>query len=162
MEPSQVGTRILTGRTIVMPLAASVALGLAGIFILIAVLHIRWALASGRANSNRVGAVVPTRLDGTPLFRPGRTATLGVALLLIAASLLVLQRGGVLALPGRAPYRLGIWLLAAVLVLRTVGDFRYVGMFKRERRTPFAARDTRIYTPLCAVLAAGVLYLAAG
>jgi hypothetical protein len=101
-------------------------------------------------------------LDGTPLFRPGRTATLGVALLFITASLLVLQQGGVLTLPGRAvAYRLGIWLLAAILMLRTVGDFRYVGIFKRERRTRFAARDTRIYTPLCGVLAAGVLYLAA-
>ncbi len=82
--------------------------------------------------------------------------------MLIIASLLVLQQGGILTLPGRAvAYRFGVWLLGAVLVLRTVGDFRYVGMFKQERRTQFAARDTRIYTPLCGVLAAGVLYLAA-
>jgi hypothetical protein len=145
-----------------MSMAASVALVLAGVFISIAALHISWALASGRTSSSRIGVVVPTRLDGTPLFRPGRTATLGVALLLIIAGLLVLQQGGILTLPGRAvAYRLGIWLLGAVLVLRTVGDFRYVGMFKRERRTRFAARDTRVYTPLCGVLAAGVLYLAA-
>jgi hypothetical protein len=145
-----------------MSMAAFVALMLAVIFILIAALHIRWALASEPANSNNIGVVVPTRLDGTPVFKPGRAATLGVALLLGIASLLVLQRGGVLTLPGRAvAYRFGIWLLAAILALRTVGDFRYVGMFKRERRTQFAVRDTRIYTPLCGVLAAGVLYLAA-
>jgi tetrahydromethanopterin S-methyltransferase subunit F len=90
------------------------------------------------------------------------SVALGVALLLIIASLLVLQRGSILTLPGRAvAYRIGIWLLAAILVLRTVGDFRYVGMFKRERRTRFAVRDTRIYTPLCGLLAAGVLFLAA-
>ena len=141
---------------------ASAALVLAGVFILIAALHIWWALASDRAKSSRIGVVVPTRLDGTPLFRPGRTATLGVVLFLLTASLLVLQQGGILTLPGRAvTYRLGSWLLAVVLVLRTVGDFRYVGMFKRERRTRFAGRDTRIYTPLCGVLAVSVLYLAA-
>ncbi len=47
-----------------------------------------------------------------------------------------------------------------LIVLRTVGDLRYVGVFKRVRRTRFAVRDTRIYTPVCGVLAAGVLYLA--
>ena len=144
-----------------MSVAPSVAVVLAGTFILIATLHVRWALTSVGASSSHISVVVPTRLDGTPLFRPGRTATLGVALFLITASLLVLQQGGVLMLPGRAvAYRVGIWLLAAILVLRTVGDFRYVGIFKRERRTQFAARDTRIYTPLCGVLAAGALYLA--
>jgi hypothetical protein len=56
--------------------------------------------------------------------------------------------------------RAGIWLLATAFVLRTIGDFRYVGLFKRERLTLFAELDGRIYTSLCGALAAGVIYLA--
>ena len=74
-----------------------------------------------------------------------------------------------LALPGVVVALAGlhaVWALTgAALLLRVVGDFRYVGLCKRVRGTRFAARDTRVYTPLCytplcAVLAAGVLSLA--
>jgi uncharacterized membrane protein SpoIIM required for sporulation len=45
------------------------------------------------------------------------------------------------------------WLIAAVFALRAIGDFRYVGFFKRIRDTRFARLDTLAYWPLCAVLA---------
>jgi hypothetical protein len=48
-----------------------------------------------------------------------------------------------------------------VLALRAIGEFRYVGLFKRVRESRFAALDTRVYTPLCVALAAAVFYLAA-
>ena len=58
-------------------------------------------------------------------------------------------------------YRAGARGLGAVLALRAIGDFRYVGAFMRVRRCAFAGRDTASYTPLCAALAAGVFDLAA-
>jgi hypothetical protein len=48
-------------------------------------------------------------------------------------------------------------VLALVLLLRAVGDFHYVGFFKRIRNTRFAKMDTLIYTPLCLALAVGVV-----
>ncbi len=138
------------------------AVALAAVLAALAGLHVAWA-AAGRS----AGAAVPARADGAPLFRPGRGLTLAVALALAAAAALVLGRAGLLPRPGpwaRDPaplYRGGTWALGAVLLLRAVGDFRYVGLFKRERGTRFAALDSRVYTPLCAGLAAGVLYLAA-
>jgi Protein of unknown function (DUF3995) len=45
--------------------------------------------------------------------------------------------------------------LAAVMVARFLGDFRYVGVFKRVRGTRFADLDTRLYAPLCLALAVG-------
>lgn len=138
---------------------ATVAVALAAAFIVIAAFHVYWALATDRMNSSGAGAI-PTRADGTPLLRPGRAGTLGVALLLVISSLLVLHTAGLLELPGHAiAYRKATWLLAMALVLRTIGDFKYVGLFKRERQTRFAALDTRIYTPLCGALGAGVIYL---
>jgi hypothetical protein len=37
--------------------------------------------------------------------------------------------------------------------LRAIGDFRYVGFFKRIRDSKFARLDTLAYSPLCAALA---------
>jgi len=140
-----------------MPASYPVALVLAAVFTALAAVHVYWALAGGPG-----GATVPTLADGTPLFRPSAGATLAVAGALLAAAVVVLGRGGVAALPlSPSLYRVGAWGLGAVLGLRAVGDFRYVGMFKRERRSAFARRDTALYSPLCAALAAGVFYLAA-
>ena len=137
------------------------ALVVATVLLLIAGLHVYWA-AGGRWAAS---AVVPTQPAasgaGAPHFAPGPLATLAVAVALGLAAVIVLGRAGVL--PRIGPdwgYRYGTWALGAVFVLRSVGDFRYVGAFKRVRATPFAVRDTRLYTPLCAGLAAAVLYLA--
>ncbi|MFL5384547.1 MAG: DUF3995 domain-containing protein [Longimicrobiaceae bacterium] len=140
-----------------MPASHLVALVLAAVFTALAALHVYWALAGGAG-----AATVPTRADGTLLFRPSPGGTLAVAGALLAAAAVVLGRGGVAALPiPPALFRVGAWGLGAVLGLRAVGDFRYVGLFKRERRSAFARRDTALYSPLCAALAAGVFYLAA-
>jgi len=138
---------------------AVVALVLAGAFALISALHVYWA---ARGTGSDDSGAVPTRADGTALFRPGPASSLAVAAALAAAAVVVLGRSGVIAPHGVGwVYRVGTWTLGAVLALRAVGDFRYVGLFKRERTSRFARLDTRYFTPLCAALAAGVLYLAA-
>ncbi len=47
-------------------------------------------------------------------------------------------------------------LLAAAFFLRVVGDFRYVGLFKRNKESRFARMDNRLYMPLCLGLAAAL------
>ena len=78
---------------------------------------------------------------------------MGVALLLAAA--LSLEYIGVFSLP-LPPWltSLGMWMLGAVFLLRAVGDFRYVGFFKRHTDTRFARLDTLFYSPLCLLLSA--------
>jgi hypothetical protein len=142
-----------------MELPSLVAGLLAVVFAAISALHVYWAVAGG---SGAGGGAVPSRIDGTPLFRPSAISTLAVAVALGMAAVIVLGRGGMLAPDSRfILYRAGAWAVGAVLLLRAIGDFRYVGLFKRERRTRFARMDTRYYTPLCAALGLGVLYLAA-
>lgn len=130
----------------------------------ISALHFYWA-AGGRRGRD---VVVPTRPSGSnpngasglPVFSPGPLATTAVAVLLVVAAFVVLGAAGLLRLPlPDALIRFGIWALAVVLLLRAIGDFRYVGFFKRVRRTRFAELDTRLFTPLCltlSVLAFGV------
>lgn len=140
------------------------AIPIAAVLFVLAGVHVYWALGGTWG-----GAVaVPTRADGAggsgeaPLFRPGPVATLLVAAALTVAGLLVLAAGGAWAAPVPAGLvRAGAWGLAAVFALRAVGEFRYVGLFKRVRGTPFAAWDSRLFTPLCAALALGVAWIAA-
>ncbi|MEO5617184.1 MAG: DUF3995 domain-containing protein, partial [Candidatus Eisenbacteria bacterium] len=45
---------------------------------------------------------------------------------------------------------------------RSIGDFRLVGLTKRERSTAFARNDTWLYTPISMLLSAGCLAGARG
>jgi len=137
-----------------MPILAGL---LATVFALIAALHLYWTV-----RGVGTGAGVPSRADGTPVIRPGRLASFAVTAACILAALIVLGRGHLLdvGLPP-AILHVGIWGIAGVFFLRTIGEFRYVGLFKRVRGTPFADWDTRLFTPLCAAIAGAAVALAA-
>ena len=133
-----------------------VAVGLMLVLFCLAAVHVYWAL---RGVGTTVG--VPSRPDGTPVFHPGRVATLGVAVALSIAALLVAGRAQLVDL-GLSPVVLhvAVWGVAAAFGVRTVGEFRYVGLFKRVRGTPFARWDTRLFTPLCAAIATAAVVVA--
>lgn len=129
---------------------------LAVAFCALSLLHVGWALGlrGGKVQ------VLPER-DGAPLFQPGPLPTLVVAAVLFLAALIVTQRAGL----GREllPAVLvgpGCWGVSIVLVLRAVGEFRYVGFFKRVRDTAFARMDTMLYSPLALLLGIGAAYVA--
>jgi hypothetical protein len=124
-------------------------------FIALAVWHFRMALSPSRGTYG-----VPS-VDGKPLFVPSARATMAVGIVLLAFALLVAATGGLVSI-GLAP-RLLSWIslaLAAGLLARAVGDFRYVGFFKRVRASRFAQLDTRVFSPLCLALAIGVATIA--
>jgi hypothetical protein len=110
---------------------------------------------------DRKGAI--PELDGKPLFRPGLAGTLVVAVLLAVASTLVLERAAIG--PHIFPPTVSLWGtvgVAAALIGRAVGDFNYVGFFKRRRTTAFAGLDTRLYSPLALALGVGAGIVAWG
>lgn len=118
---------------------------------LIAALHVGWAIGLKLGSA----AVVPEK-NGAPAFRPSRGATVIVALGLAGMAVVLLSLGNWLApLPSVRP--LGI-ACSVIFALRTVGDFRQVGLFKRPSPTAFARLDTLLYTPLCFVLAAAFFW----
>jgi len=122
-----------------------------GVFAGLAAIHVRWTFTGPGSFT----AGVPTRPDGSPVLSPGPVAAFGVAALLVASGWILLERAGLgpgfLAAPAPAIGSAGV---AVVLLLRGIGDFRYVGLFKRVRDTPFARMDSGVYTPLVLVLAA--------
>lgn len=116
-------------------------------------IHWYWLLGGRRG----IAAAVPVNGD-QPLFQPGKPATAAVALLLAAAAYLVAGNTGVVpqVLDGWV-YRWGGWTVGTVFLLRAVGDFRWVGLFKQKSDTRFAIWDTRIYSPLCLGLGAAII-----
>jgi hypothetical protein len=128
------------------------------IFVLIGLLHVYWAIGPHVGES----AVVPS-VDGKPLFQPFRLATIAVALALFGAAGVVAIRSAIFPVPALAFLALiGCWGLVAVFSLRAIGDFRYLGFFKRVTGTRFARADTFVYSPVCAVLAAMAATVAMG
>ncbi|MDO5969046.1 DUF3995 domain-containing protein [Flavivirga aquimarina] len=43
----------------------------------------------------------------------------------------------------------GSWVIPAIFILRAVGEFKYIGFFKKIKHTTFGTLDTKIYSPLC-------------
>jgi hypothetical protein len=121
-------------------------------------LHVFWACGGSWGKA----VAVPER-DGAPLFRPSRAVTLLVAAGLLTAAACAVVRGGVVEVRGAdSAARVGCRVLAVLFGARAVGEGRYIGFLKRVRGTAFARKDTWIYSPLCAALAAGFLALAVG
>ena len=126
---------------------------------LLSALHLYWA-AGGRTGAV---AALPER-HGAPIFQPGIASTLVVAGLLASAAVLVLARAGhwPAALLPHWIVTPGAQVVALVLIARSIGDFRYVGFFKRVRDTRFARLDTRVYSPIALVLGTATAIVAWG
>jgi hypothetical protein len=119
------------------------------ILLAIATLHAYWA--SGGTFGK--GAAIPER-NGQPILRPSPIITYLVAGCFALAALVIAMRAGLVPSAAFGPLpHLATWALAAVFAVRAVGDFRYVGFFKRVRGTQFSRLDTALYSPLCCLLA---------
>ena len=126
------------------------------VFGALAALHVYWAMGGRRG----ADGAVPEH-DGKPLFRPGPAVTLAVAGLLALAAVLVLEQVGLLPGFGAHVSREATSAVAVAMLVRAVGDFKYIGFFKRRRGTRFARLDTWLYSPLALVLGVGTALLAA-
>lgn len=120
-------------------------------------IHIYW-IFGGRWGTT---AAIPSRGE-EPLFRPSAISTGVVALLLALAAWLVLELGAITpVLFPEVLLRIGGWLLGAVFTLRAIGDFRWVGFFKKTKGTTFARMDSVFFSPLCLFIGVSVLLIAA-
>ncbi|MCR8963373.1 DUF3995 domain-containing protein [Brevibacillus sp. 7WMA2] len=121
----------------------------------ISCMHVYWAFGGKWGGS----VVIPTDESQQPTFVPGTLATLLVAFLLLGAALLLMARAGIfLSISSHPLVKWGCWICMAVFGLRSVGDGRYVGLFKRMKHTRFSTYDTYLFTPICLWLCFSFLY----
>jgi hypothetical protein len=125
------------------------AIPLAVILSGLSILHAYWALGGRWGN----GYTVPI-VDGRRSINPGPVATWVVCGLLAMAALIVVGRAGWISIgPFATIFKIGVWGIGFVFLLRTIGDLRTFGFFKTVKGTDFARFDTWLYSPLCVVLA---------
>jgi hypothetical protein len=119
------------------------------IFISLAAIHIYWGFG-GKSGS---AASVPTKGNNKPVIKPRAIDCFVVAIALLSFGIFVLIKAGIILL--HIPNWLlnnGLWAIAAIFLLRAIGEFKYVGFFKKIKTTPFGQLDTKYYSPLCLVI----------
>ncbi|MBF4488084.1 DUF3995 domain-containing protein [Flavobacterium sp. CSZ] len=124
------------------------------IFMTLSSLHFYWGFG-GKWGSR---AVVPTKENGIPVFVPRTILTFVVAVGLLCFGLFYLINYGFIEMS--FPIWLdktGFWIIASIFILRAIGDFNYVGFFKKHKSSKFAINDTKYFSPLCSLI--GILTL---
>jgi len=121
-------------------------MGLVIIFTVLALVHFYWAAGGTKG----LRQVLPADLSGNFLLHPNKIETYGVGGILMVFSFVAysLQRG----IPPVWAIYAG-WIVALLFVLRGVGDFNMVGLFKKIKGTSFAKYDTWVYVPLSFAIA---------
>jgi hypothetical protein len=101
-------------------------------------------------------AAVPTKENDKKVMNPNGVDCFVVGLGLLSFAVMVLARAQILSfdLPAWL-IKCGSWAISAIFILRAIGEFHYVGFFKKVKSTRFARYDTKYYSPLC--LAIGIL-----
>ena len=126
------------------------------IFAALSILHFYWAAGGkwGATNS------VPAKASGETLFMPSPLATFVVALGLLGLALVMLGNSGFFDfLIARKYLYYADIAIGALFIIRAIGDFLYVGFFKKVIGTVFAKYDTAFYSPLCLLLGLISIYL---
>jgi hypothetical protein len=123
---------------------------------IISVIHFYWALGGTRW----LNLAIPTS-NGIPAF----SSTAGSAFIVAFATFLF-----ALILPGTIGfysdtepqflYAYTPWILVFLFTVRTIGDLRYMGLFKRVLGTEFSRVDSMVFTPVAMCMAIAALVLA--
>lgn len=124
------------------------------ILFIISGIHFYWAFG-GHWGAD---AAIPTNKQGKLMLNssgnfPSVFATLVVAFGLFIMALLHLEKVQIIQSPLPAWISpLGLKIVAGIFFIRAIGEFRYVGFFKKIKNTKFADLDTKYYSPLCLLL----------
>ena len=133
-------------------LSAAVAIILGAV----AALHFYWSFG-GRYG---LASAAPS-LQGKSEFKPSKTLTFVVACLIVTlAALAILLVADNRPFPNFLAY-CG-YAVAAVFVFRAIGDFKYIGLFKKVYNSSFSSKDTMYFSPLCLILGVAFIVLSKG
>ncbi len=135
-------------------MTALISIALFLVFLFLSGIHFYWGLG-GKWGSQ---AVFPTINSDTKPIIPGKIPTFVVAFGLLAMGLFILQKANFyhFSIPSWLD-QYGLWAIATIFILRAIGDFKYLGFFKKIKETAFGINDSKYYSPLC--LSIGILIL---
>lgn len=116
------------------------------IFMFLGGLHLYWLLGGVWG----LDKVIPSKEKEPNSLSIPPIATLMVALVLISfGGMYFIKSDLVLVyLPGWIT-SYAYWIIPSIFFLRAIGEFNYVGFFKKVKHTKFAQADSQIFSPLC-------------
>ena len=116
------------------------------IFIMMSFVHVYWAIMGNLGKSG----VLPTLHDGNPVIEPGVLGTFLIAAFLGICAFITIGSLDIYdALIPHDVIKYSTFVIAIVFLIRAIGDFKFVGFFKKIKGTVFAQKDNRYYSPLC-------------
>ena len=118
------------------------------VFLILSIIHLNWAIG----NTWGLEYALPSSEGGEVIFRPGKFITLAVALGLLGFCFFYFINPEP-DNPKNWIFDYGRIIIPGIFALRAIGDFKYVGLFKKIKNTKFAKMDTKFYTPLCIMIA---------
>jgi hypothetical protein len=124
------------------------------LFLAISGLHFYWAFGILMGKKMKSVSEVLPEMEGKPLFTPGAFATFIVAIGLVFFA--IISGFGLLEIDifkiFKPIFLYGNLLIAIIFMARAIGDFRYVGFFKKNKTSKFAINDSKYYSPLCLLI----------
>lgn len=119
------------------------------IFLSLSALHISWAFGKKWGFENSL----PKNEAGDRILNPKKVdcAIVGIGLLLFGIFYLTKVDLIPFALPEQV-VRIASWVIPFIFLFRAMGDFKYVGFFKKVTSTDFAKKDSAFYSPLCLIV----------
>lgn len=124
----------------------SLSLVLSFVFLILSSIHFYW-LFGGNLWLDRV---IPTKENQDTVIKIPLIATLFSGLFLLAFSAVYFIKSGWVEWTYSVALPIKIyWFLPVLFTLRAIGDFRYLGFFKKVKSTKFAQADSKVFAPLC-------------
>ncbi len=120
------------------------------VFLLLGGIHFYWVMGGRWGFKN----ALPTNKNGERILNPKTrdSAIVGLGLLAFAGFYLLKTEWIEWYVPEWIN-TYGQWIIPSIFLLRAIGDFRYVGFFKRVVGTDFGKLDTKFFSPLCLAIA---------
>lgn len=116
----------------------------------ISLIHVYWAFGG----TLWVDAVIPTKTANEKAMNPPKALTFVVAIVVGAFAVVYAEKTQLFTLPSMPTWlqKYGLYVVASIFIIRAIGDFKYVGFFKKVKATEFAINDTKYFSPLCLFL----------
>jgi hypothetical protein len=119
------------------------------IFFILSIIHFNWVRGGTWGFDN----ALPTNENGERILNPRKIDSLIVGLGLLGFSFFYLHLSDLLKIPILELISNYIkWIIPSIFLLRAIGDFRYMGLFKKVKNTAFGRFDTFYFTPLCIIV----------
>ncbi len=97
---------------------------------------------------------LPTKESGERVLNPKRIDSAIVGIGLTAFGIFYTLKSGLIEhnLPEWI-MKYGGWIIPSIFLLRAIGEFKYLGFFKSVKNTNFGKLDTKLFAPLCLLIA---------